>query len=200
MSRDYELGLIIDPEVGDERTRAIVERVTQTIGANSGQVVRVNAWGRRRLAYPIDRHRDGLYFYFDLILEPTSVTEVERSLRVNEDVLRHLLKVRDSRVVAQQRQRDAEAEAQAILDAERAEAARQAEAERVAAAPVAVAEPGETAPVAETAPAPAEPAPVAESEPETEPEIAAPVETPAPVAEQEEESGATTPSEAEAKA
>lgn len=196
MSRDYELGLIIDPEVGDERTRAIVERVTQTIGANSGQVVRVNAWGRRRLAYPIDRHRDGLYFYFDLILEPTSVTEVERSLRVNEDVLRHLLKVRDSKIVAQQRQRDAEAEAQAILDAERAEAARQAEAERLAAAPVA--EPTETAPVAETAPAPTEPAPVAAAESETE--VAAPVETPAPVAEQEEESGATIPSEAEANA
>lgn len=196
MSRDYELGLIIDPEVGDERTRAIVERVTQTIGANSGQVVRVNAWGRRRLAYPIDRHRDGLYFYFDLILEPTSVTEVERSLRVNEDVLRHLLKVRDSKIVAQQRQRDAEAEAQAILDAERAEAARQAEAERLAAAPVA--EPTETAPVAETAPAPTEPAPVAAAE--SEPEVAAPVETPAPVAEQEEESGATIPSEAEANA
>ena len=196
MSRDYELGLIIDPEVGDERTRAIVERVTQTIGANSGQVVRVNAWGRRRLAYPIDRHRDGLYFYFDLILEPTSVTEVERSLRVNEDVLRHLLKVRDSKIVAQQRQRDAEAEAQAILDAERAEAARQAEAERLAAAPVA--EPTETAPVAETAPAPTEPAPVAADE--SEPEVAAPVETPAPVAEQEEESGATIPSEAEANA
>lgn len=196
MSRDYELGLIIDPEVGDERTRAIVERVTQTIGANSGQVVRVNAWGRRRLAYPIDRHRDGLYFYFDLILEPTSVTEVERSLRVNEDVLRHLLKVRDSKIVAQQRQRDAEAEAQAILDAERAEAARQAEAERLAAAPVA--EPTETAPVAETAPAPTEPAPVAAAE--SEPEVAAPDETPAPVAEQEEESGATIPSEAEANA
>ncbi|HKV84456.1 MAG TPA: 30S ribosomal protein S6 [Ktedonobacterales bacterium] len=196
MSRDYELGLIIDPEVGDERTRAIVERVTQTIGANSGQVVRVNAWGRRRLAYPIDRHRDGLYFYFDLILEPTSVTEVERSLRVNEDVLRHLLKVRDSRVVAQQRLRDAEAEAQAALEAQQAEAARQAEAERAAAAPVAEAAPAETAPIAP------EPAPVAEAEPvaETEPEVAAPVETPAPVAEQEDESGATIPSEAEAKA
>src|SRR5690349_2252617 len=41
MQRDYELGLILDPEVGDERARAIVERVTQTIGSNNGQVVRV---------------------------------------------------------------------------------------------------------------------------------------------------------------
>lgn len=171
MPRDYELGLILDPEVGDERARAIVERVTQTIANNNGQVVRVNAWGRRRLAYPIDRHRDGLYFFFDTTLEPTSVAEVERTLRVNEEVLRHLLKARDSRVVAQQRQREAEAEAQAALDAAQAEAARQAEAERAANAPEPVAE-----------------------------EPMAAVETPAPEAASDEESGATTPSEAEANA
>ena len=179
MPRDYELGLILDPEVGDERARAIVERVTQTIANNNGQVVRVNAWGRRRLAYPIDRHRDGLYFYFDMMLEPTTVAEVERTLRVNEDVLRHLLKARDSRVVAQQRQRDAEAEAQAELEAAQAEAARQAEAERAANAPETVAE---EAPVA------------------TDTQTAPPAETTAPAAASDEESGATIPSEAEANA
>ena len=111
MARDYELGIVINPEVGDEQARAVVERVQQIIGANGGQVVRVNAWGRRRLAYPIEHHRDGLYFFYDLILEPQSVVEIERNLRVNEDIVRHLLKLRDSRVVAQQRQRDIERDA-----------------------------------------------------------------------------------------
>ncbi|MGH2444048.1 MAG: 30S ribosomal protein S6, partial [Chloroflexota bacterium] len=97
MARDYELGIILNPEVGDDQTRAIVERVTQTIAAGDGQVVRVNAWGRRRLAYPIERHRDGLFFFFDLILNPEATSELERSIRVNEDILRHLLKVRDAR-------------------------------------------------------------------------------------------------------
>ncbi len=131
MARDYELGIVINPEVGDEQARSLVERVTGIITNNGGQVVRVNAWGRRRLAYPIQRFRDGLYFFFDLILDPSTIAEIERTIRVNEDIIRHLMKVRDSRVVAQQRQRDIE------LDAQReAEAKAQAEAEaaRVAAA------------------------------------------------------------------
>jgi small subunit ribosomal protein S6 len=126
MARDYELGVVINPEIGDEQTRAVVERVTQIIGANGGQVVRVNAWGRRRLAYPIEHHRDGLYFFYDLILEPQSVAEIERTLRVNEAIIRHLVKLRDSRVVAQQRQRDLERDAE--LAQQQAEAAARAEA------------------------------------------------------------------------
>jgi small subunit ribosomal protein S6 len=132
MARDYELGLVINPEIGDEQTRAVVERVTQIITTNSGQVVRVNAWGRRRLAYPIEHHRDGLYFFYDLILDPQSVVEIERSLRVNEAVIRHLLKLRDSRVIAQQRQRDLERDAE--LAQQQAEAAARAEAAAEAAA------------------------------------------------------------------
>jgi small subunit ribosomal protein S6 len=123
MARDYELGIILNPDIGDDQARAIVERVTQTIATDDGQVVRVNAWGRRRLAYPIEHHRDGLYFFFDLILNPEATSELEHSIRVNEDILRHLLKVRDPRVVAQQRQRDAEAEAQAAAQAAQAAAA-----------------------------------------------------------------------------
>lgn len=131
MARDYELGIVINPEIGDEQARSLVERVTTIITNHGGQVVRVNAWGRRRLAYPIQRFRDGLYFFFDLILEPSTIAEIERNLRVNEDIIRHLMKVRDPRVVAQQRQRDieldtqreAEAKAQAEAEAARAEAA-----------------------------------------------------------------------------
>ncbi len=133
MARDYELGIVINPEVGDEQARAIVERVSQLIINNGGEVVRVNAWGRRRLAYPIERHRDGLYFFFDLILDPQSIVEIERTLGVNEDIIRHLMKLRDPKVVAQQReaeaQRDIEREAEAAAQAERdAQAAANAEA------------------------------------------------------------------------
>lgn len=171
MARDYELGIIINPDVGDEQARAIVDRVTQTVAGSDGQVVRVNAWGRRRLAYPIEHHRDGLYFYFDLILEPETTAELERTLRVNEDIMRHLLKSRDARVVTQQRQREAEADAQAAADAAAAEAAAAAAAEAAQAAPAAEA-------AAETA----EPAEPAAEAPEA-PEEAAPAEADTPAAE-----------------
>jgi small subunit ribosomal protein S6 len=156
MARDYELGIVLNPEVGDEQARATVERVTQLVAAHDGQVVRVNAWGRRRLAYPIEHHRDGLYFFFDLILPPQSIVEVERALHLNEEIMRHLILVRDPRMAAEQRQRDAEADARAAEARAQAEAealaqaeaqaaeAQQAEAEE-AAAPVAEAAEAETA-------------------------------------------------------
>ena len=135
MARDYELGIVINPEVGDEQARALVERVGHIITNNGGQVVRVNAWGRRRLAYPIQHFRDGLYFFYDLILDPSTIAEIERNIRVNEDVIRHLMKLRDSRVVAQQRQRDIEMDAQREADAQAQAAAEAARAEAAANAP-----------------------------------------------------------------
>jgi small subunit ribosomal protein S6 len=132
--RDYELGLIINPDVGEEQARAIVERISQSIINNGGQVVRVNVWGRRRLMYPIQHHRDGLYYFFDLIMPTSAVVEIERGLRVNEDVIRHLLKVRDPKAVAQQRQRALEEERAA--EEARARAAAAAEAQPAAVAPV----------------------------------------------------------------
>src|SRR5260221_4362865 len=133
MARDYELGMIINPEAGDDQARAIVERVTTIVANNGGTVVRVNAWGRRHMAYPIERHRDGLYFWFDLMLPPQTVTELERTLRVNEEIIRHLVKARDPRAVAQSRQREAEADAHAAAQAA-AQAAQAAQAAEDAAA------------------------------------------------------------------
>lgn len=149
MARDYELGIVINPEIGDEQARSLVERVTTIITNHGGQVVRVNAWGRRRLAYPIQRFRDGLYFFFDLILEPSTIAEIERNLRVNEDIIRHLMKVRDPRVVAQQRQRDIELDTQREAEAKAQAEAEAARAEAAANAPAAVAE--ESAQTEETA-------------------------------------------------
>lgn len=131
VERDYDLGIVVNPDVGDDQARAIVERITQAIATNGGRLVRVNAVGRRRLAYPIEHHRDGLYFFFDMTLPPAAVAEIERTLRVNEDIIRHLLVVRDPKLVAQARQREtereAEREAEALLQQQR-EAEREAQA------------------------------------------------------------------------
>jgi small subunit ribosomal protein S6 len=131
--RDYELGIVLGPETPDEQARAIVERITSAVTAQGGAVVRVNAWGRRRLAYPIEHHRDGLYFFFDLQLPPSSVVEVERLIGVNEDIIRHLVKARDPRVIGDERKRAEEAEIRARQQAE-ARAAQEAEAAANAAA------------------------------------------------------------------
>jgi small subunit ribosomal protein S6 len=118
--RDYELGIVLSPEASEEQTKAILDRVSQVVQTNGGQVVKVNAWGRRRLAYPIERHRDGLYFFLDLSLTPQSVLEVDRNLKVTEEVIRHLIVKRDPKAIAMQRAREAQAEAAAPAEAQTA--------------------------------------------------------------------------------
>jgi len=117
VSRDYELALIINPEVSEEETRAILDRVEQIVATYGGQVVRVNQWGRRRLAYPIERQRDGFYIFIDMILTPESVIELERTLKVTETVLRHMMKKRDSKVVQKEREEREARAAAAIANA-----------------------------------------------------------------------------------
>lgn len=116
--RDYELGIVLSPEASEEQTKAILDRVSQVVQTSGGAVVKVNAWGRRRLAYPIERHRDGLYYWLDLSLTPQTVLEIDRNLKVSEEVIRHLIVKRDPKAVAQQRAREALAEANAPAEAE----------------------------------------------------------------------------------
>jgi small subunit ribosomal protein S6 len=104
VTRDYELGFILNPEVNEEQTRAILDRVQQVVENRGGQVMRVNQWGRRRLAYPIERHRDGNYIFVDMVLTPESVIDLDRMLKVSEEVLRHLIKRRDAKAVQKERE------------------------------------------------------------------------------------------------
>lgn len=117
MKRDYELGFILNPEVSEEQTRAILDRVEQVVANYGGQVVRVNQWGRRRLAYPIEHHRDGFYTFVDMILTPETVIELERTLKVSEEVLRHIVKRRDPKTVQKEREARAAAAAAAAAAA-----------------------------------------------------------------------------------
>lgn len=112
MQRDYELGFILNPEVNEEQTGAVLTRITQVVTNYDGQVVRVNQWGRRRMAYPIEHHRDGYYIFMDMILTPETVAELDRTLKVSEDVLRHMVIRRDPKAVKKERE-DFEARAAA---------------------------------------------------------------------------------------
>jgi small subunit ribosomal protein S6 len=149
--RDYELGFILNPEVSEEETRALLERVEQIVATYGGQIVKINQWGRRRLAYPIERHRDGFYVFIDMILTPETVAELERTLTVSEIVLRHMVKRRDPKAVQKEREEREEREARAAAAAAAAAAAETANTE-AAPAPAGTETPEEVPaePVAET--------------------------------------------------
>jgi small subunit ribosomal protein S6 len=89
--RRYELMLVFRPDAPDERIAAIIDRTTRQITADGGQIIKVAPWGRRRLAYPIDRHREGAYHIVVFEAPTTAIAEVERGLLITEEVLRHLI-------------------------------------------------------------------------------------------------------------
>ncbi len=88
--RPYEILVILDPRATDEEASALLSALGEQLTALGAEVVRTDAWGRRRLAYEIQKQREGFYAVFEVRAEPTTVKEFERQLRLNERVLRFL--------------------------------------------------------------------------------------------------------------
>jgi small subunit ribosomal protein S6 len=91
MKRDYELTFVVRPQTEDDGLKNVIERVRGWISADQGEVVKVDQWGRRRLAYPINKQREGVYVFMQVQLEPASLIALERNLGLSEDVLRYLV-------------------------------------------------------------------------------------------------------------
>jgi small subunit ribosomal protein S6 len=89
--RRYELMLVLKPDAPDERAAAVIDRTTRYVVASGGQIVKVAPWGRRRLAYPIERYREGSYHIVVFESPAEAIAEMERSLQITEDVLRYLV-------------------------------------------------------------------------------------------------------------
>jgi len=89
--RNYELLFIIHPDVDEDNLTAIVERVTDLIARNDGEVKNVEAWGMRRLAYPIQDQREGQYVLMKLEMQPQGVAGLENDLHLLEAIMRHIV-------------------------------------------------------------------------------------------------------------
>jgi small subunit ribosomal protein S6 len=89
--RRYELMLVLRPDAPDDRIQAVLDRTTRQITTDGGQIVKVAPWGRRRLAYPIDRYREGSYHIVLFEAPATAIVELERGLLITEEILRHLV-------------------------------------------------------------------------------------------------------------
>jgi small subunit ribosomal protein S6 len=89
--RDYELMIVLDPNLDEEALEAATNRVQSVVSQRGGTVNGVESWGRRRLAYPIGRHRDGTYVLLRFQARPEATAEVERALKLMESVVRYLV-------------------------------------------------------------------------------------------------------------
>ena len=89
--RDYELVLIISPEVVEEKLDATIDNLSQFITEKGGTISDIERWGKRRLAYPIEHFMEGSYVLARFKLKPALGKELEANLQISEEVLRHLL-------------------------------------------------------------------------------------------------------------
>src|SRR5207237_2582498 len=95
--RRYELMLLLRPDLEDDKLQSAVEKVTRAIVNAGGSLSKVSPWGKRRLAYPIQHLREASYFLIHFDIEPGAVREIERSLLISEEILRHLVTVIEDR-------------------------------------------------------------------------------------------------------
>jgi len=87
---EYEILLLLDPELSDEKQTEIVGRVNTLVQQGGGTFERHDPWGRRKLAYEIDKKTDGIYHLLQFDAEPETLDELSRILKITDGVMRHL--------------------------------------------------------------------------------------------------------------
>jgi small subunit ribosomal protein S6 len=97
VTRVYELMIIVDVDVDDATGKAVVNRAKEMVEAAGGTVPTVDHWGRRRYAYPINHKHEGVYSVLEIVTEAPNLDDVDRYLRLADEVVRHkLIRLPDS--------------------------------------------------------------------------------------------------------
>lgn len=89
--RDYEVAFIAQPDLDESSLNTLIEKTKNWISATGGQVVNIDNWGRRRLAYAIRKQQEGQYVFVQAQMSAAATREVERNLRFTEQILRFLI-------------------------------------------------------------------------------------------------------------
>jgi small subunit ribosomal protein S6 len=88
--QQYEILLMLDPELPEKRQEEIVKRTRELVQKSNGRWIHHDVWGRRRLAYEIDHKGEGIYHLLQFDAEPETLVELSRILRISDGVMRHL--------------------------------------------------------------------------------------------------------------
>ncbi len=87
--RPYEVMVILEPALEESQVQAVINRSTELLQAGGGTVNRVDKWGKRRFAYEINKRQEGNYVLMDVRAESGPMADLDRTLRLTDDVLRH---------------------------------------------------------------------------------------------------------------
>jgi small subunit ribosomal protein S6 len=89
--RNYELMILLDPNLQDEDISALIKEIQQTITKNQGKIGKVSQWGKRRLSYEIKKFQEAYYVVLDFELEPKNIANIEKSIKFEEKIIRYLI-------------------------------------------------------------------------------------------------------------
>lgn len=89
--RAYEIMYIINSELDEEQNTAVMDKFKGIIENNGGELVKLDKWGKRRLAYEIKRKRDGFYVLMSVNGTPEIVHELDRVFKITDEVLKHMI-------------------------------------------------------------------------------------------------------------
>lgn len=89
--RNYEVAYIADPDLDDEALQALEERISERVRSLEGEVVEIDRWGRRRMAYEIDEKIEGFYTFVRARMTGSGPAQLEKDMLVNENVLRFMI-------------------------------------------------------------------------------------------------------------
>jgi small subunit ribosomal protein S6 len=95
--RNYEGVFIINPDLAGDSAKGVVAQVQELVTKNGGRVDGLQEWGRRRLAYKIDKKHDGNYLVMNFQMDSKHTKKFEQALRLNDSVMRYLLVNKDAR-------------------------------------------------------------------------------------------------------
>lgn len=91
MKRKYDIGFIINPEVAEEDVKRIIDSIVEIVQKADGVIENIDEWGRRKLAYPIQRHNEGIYVFINVEVVGSVFIDIERRLKLNEKVMRFVI-------------------------------------------------------------------------------------------------------------
>ena len=91
MTRAYEILFILRPDHDDEQTASVIARYTDVIVEHQGTVIRAEKWAKRRLAYEIEGVREGIYIIMDVNGSPVLADEIDRRMKIDQEILRHMI-------------------------------------------------------------------------------------------------------------
>jgi small subunit ribosomal protein S6 len=94
--RNYELAYIVDPDQDEQSLEALEERVKGWVVSAGGNVGKVDRWGKRRLAYPLNKQTEGFYFILSTEMPPGAGAMIERDLQLSEPILRYMITLQES--------------------------------------------------------------------------------------------------------